>query len=196
MASLSWPGYDKLIAKLAKLKDPDLMPVMEQWRATVIEGNRRGVLQGVDGYGRPMPALKYRNGTRAPKTRNRRVPDYGTTRHAATINDNLTTREYQQLTGPRLAPRGEQSRIIKNLFVDIAVSGGTPRRWGLRGGWFEVRGRDGTEFLPVHFLGLRAGRGAGFIMPRYDLRRVRDEDRQLCRNALKAFVRQAWNASL
>ena len=191
MASVSWPGYDALIQKLQTLKDPDLMPVMEVWRATIIEGNRRGVLSGLDGHNRPAPALVYRNGA-GRKTRNRRVPDYGTTRYTATINDNLTTKQYQQLTGPRLAPRGEQSRIIKNLFVDILVKG-NPRTWALKGSWYEVRSRDGVEFLPTHFLGKWINKPFGwFKMPKYDLRPVRPEDRDMCFNALKAFVRQAW----
>lgn len=191
---VEWTGLDRLVSDLQALENLDLFPVAEQCEQIIVEGNRRGVLSGVDGEDRPMPALRYRNGA-GKKTRNRRVPNFGTTLADATgrgvfasgLHDNLTFAEYRELTGPRLAPRREQSRVIKNLFT--RVDRPDDSTWVAVGAWLEVVGVDGTtEILPPHFDGVGQAR--------YDLRPIRDADMQFCRNALETFANQNFFASI
>lgn len=191
--TVEWPGLTALVADLQALRNVDLFPVAEQCEQIIVEGNRRGVLAGLDGNNHPMPHLKYRGGA-GKKTRNRRVPDYGTnlfqeTGHgplATGLHDNLSLAEYQKLTGPRLAPRREQSRIIKNLLTRIDHP--TDDEWEAIGAWVEVVDVEGRPFLRDHFDGIGQAR--------YDLRPIRDEDMQFCRNALEAFANQDFFRSI
>ena len=199
---IDWPGYATLDEGLRAIESLDAEPLMQRWCDILVEGNRRGVLSGVDGNDQPMPDLKYRTGA-GKKTKNRRVgakpAGFGETLHETTgfgpyrsgLHDNLTTEEYQELTGPRLAPRLEQSRVIKNLHTEIRHEPGTTT-WQAVAAWGDVVSTDGFPFLPVHFDGLKAGRGGGFTMPRYDLRPVRQKDLQFCGNALKAFINELF----
>jgi hypothetical protein len=189
-ASIEWTQFGQLDATFTALIEFDAMPLMERWADIIVEGNRRGVLAGLDGHNNPMPALQYRDG-KGKKTRNRQVGHYGTTvfettgfgPHRAGLHDNLTTALYSQLTGPRLAPRGEASRVIKNLHTEIRnLDGGT---WEVVGAWLQVVSNEGVPFLPFHFEG--DGR-----LPRYDLRPVRPEDLQFAANALRAFVKDQF----
>lgn len=84
MASVSWPGYTRLQANLARLGNPDPTPLLETWERVLVQDNREGILAGTDGWGRPMPPL-------APSTLKKR-----------------------RGTGPPLAPRGALSRVIAN----------------------------------------------------------------------------------
>lgn len=187
MARVEWPGLARLVERLNKAKNADCTPLMERWCDTIVEGNRRGVLSGRDGFDNPMPPLKYRNGA-GKKTANRKVGAYGTSKLTATplgTNDNLTTAQYKLLTGPRLAPRGEQSRAIKNLMTEVRRP--TDSRWEAVGAWFNVVSTKGVPFLPFHFDGAKN-------LPRYDLRPVRPRDYQFCLNALKAFAKTLFLA--
>src|SRR5262252_4562742 len=111
---VEWAGYPALQDGLQALAAFDATLLMNRWEEILTEGNRRGVLSGIDGYDRPMPPLKYRTGA-GKRTANRRVPLYGTTKFGTTghgpyatgLHDNLTTAQYQELSGPRLAPRRE-----------------------------------------------------------------------------------------
>ncbi len=186
-ATFEWEAFARLAGALEALSEFDAFPLMEQWESIVTEGNRRGVLSGRDGFDQPMPALQYRGGA-GRRTANRRVPDYGTTLHAATdpaaaAGDNLTSAQYRALTGPRLAPRREASRAVKNLHTQVLSDGSG--RWEVVGAWSDVVSRKGVPFLPFHFAG--AGR-----LPRYDLRPVRPQDLQFCSVALAAFVKDHY----
>lgn len=186
--TVQWPDWSRFDAGLKALSEFDARPLMERWADIIVEGNRRGVLAGLDGNDRPMPPLRYRGGA-GKKTANRRVPAYGTTRHASTgygpystgLHDNLTTAQYLELTGPRLAPRRERSRVIKNLHTEIR-SDPPAGTWEVVGAWAEVVSVKGVRFLSYHFNG--TGR-----LPRYDLRPIRPKDREFALNALRAFVR-------
>lgn len=193
-SEFSWPGFAKLQDGLQTLQNFDATPLMERWEDIIVEGNRRGVLSGVDGFDNPAPPLQYRGGAGKP-TGNRRVPNYGTTTHETTgfgpyatgLHDNLTTAQYRRLTGPRLAPRREQSRIIKNLHtrIDHNPSAGT---WAVIGAWADVVSAKGVPFLEFHFKGM--GRN-----PRYDLTEVRPQDLQFCLNALQSFMTKLFRDS-
>lgn len=187
---IEWPGLDRLIEEIRAIPNVDLMPVAIEGARIITEGNRRGVLSGLDGFDRPMPALKYRTG-KGKKTRNRQVPDFGSTVAEATgagpfasgLHDNLSALEYRELTGPRLAPRLENSRVIKNLFVRIDRP--DDFTWVVVGAWLDVLSPAGVPFLPFHF----DGDGS---LPRYDLRPIRPQDLAFCENALEAFVQQSF----
>lgn len=186
-AKVEWPGYSAFQADLDHVINVDMTPLMRRWTEIIVEGNRRGVLSGVDGYDRPMPPLRYRDG-RGRRTANRRVPNFGTTAAMETgfgpfatgLHDNLTTSQYQQLTGPRLAPRRDESRVIKNLRTEIRHPAFF--QWEAIGVWVDVVDTDGRTFLQRHF-------GGWGRLPRYDLRPVRPRDVDFAINALKAFMK-------
>lgn len=190
--TVDWPDFGRLDQCLTALADFDAMPLMERWADIVVEGNRRGVLSGLDGHDRPMPPLKYRDGKGRP-TANRKAGLYGTTAHGTTgrgpyatgLHDNLTTRQYQDLAGPRLAPRREQSRAVTNLHTEIRHP--APDVWEVVGAWLEVVSEDGVSFLPFHLEGTAR-------LPRYDLRPVRPKDLQAAANALRAFLKEQFFA--
>lgn len=191
--TVEWPGLEALTADLLALKAVDLFEVAERCEDIIVEGNRRGVLAGLDGHNQPAPPLRYRNGA-GRKTRNRLVPDFGTTLfdetgfgpHASGLHGNLTTAEYQKLTGPRLAPRREESRVIKNLHTKIDhPDDGT---WEVVGAWWQVVDVEGRPFLRSHFDGIGQAR--------YDLQPIRPEDLEFCRNALQAFANQDFFRSI
>jgi hypothetical protein len=198
---VEWPGLKRLSAQLQHLKNIDCEPLMLTWAAVLIEGNRRGVLAGLDGNDRPMDPLKYRDG-HGKKTANRQAANFGTTRlfpahnqdpfkgkaagpYASGFDDNLTTREYQQLTGPRLAPQREASRVIKNLRA--MTLNPAPGVWQAVAAWDSVVSRKGFPFLMAHF-----EPGGGSRLPRYDLRPVRPRDYAMCLNYLRAFAKSEF----
>lgn len=191
MAIAEWDGYDRLNQTLQSVIEFDAYPLMDQWGSILIEGNRRGVLSGLDGNNQPMPPLKYRNGFGA-RARNRQTPDFGTSVFGSTergpfleglvANDNLTTAQYRKELGPRLAPRGQASRVIKNLHQAIEYDPIT-KTWYAIAAWADVISTKGVPFLPFHFEGLGN-------LPKYDLRPVRPEDVQFCINALVKFTNE------
>jgi hypothetical protein len=192
--TVEWPGLAKLTAQMVKISNYDPMPVLQKWEDIIVEGNRRGVLSGLDGLDQPMPPLQYRNG-KGKRTANRKGGangEFGKARFNATgrgpfatgLHDNLTTAEYQKLTGPRLAPRRDQSRVIKNLKTEIRMP--SPGRWEVIGSWDDVVSVKGVKFLGAHFEGRHPH------IPWYDLRPIRPRDWQFCVNALRADTRQLF----
>jgi len=182
MATDTWPGFDALRVRLHGLAEPDASELVEEWERILVEGNRRGVLQGLDGHDRPMPPLKYRTGRGNPNKQNRRGRRFGM--GVENRYDNLTTAQYQQLTGPRLAPRRLQSRAIKNLVTGSGRDPANDHQWFAEGRWDQVLSRDGKKFLPFHF-----EPGPGSRLPKYDLRPVRPQDRQAARQLARQWVR-------
>lgn len=141
--------------------------VMEEMEDVIVEDNRRGVLAGVQCDDTPMPDVTYRNGKKK-RTATRKGDRFGTkvggykgpkltlgrtTIPATAANGNLTTAEYQKLTGPPLAPRGDESRVIANLFTKHYQAGDV---WIAEGAWLNVVSAKGVPFLHFHFEG--AGR--------------------------------------
>lgn len=184
MASVTWEGYDVLRLGLQTIADPPMEPLMEQWERIIVEGNRRGVLQGIDGFDQPMPPLRYRNGI-GIRARNRKSSYFGTKKYKVNIGTgaNLTTREYQKLTGPRLAPRGERSRVIANLRTQHGRDPSMNYAWFAEGAWLDVVSITGYPFLEAHF-----DPQAGSRLPRYDLRPVRPDDMRLAEAALTDYM--------
>ena len=194
---ITWDGFDDLYRRLGELADPDASELMEEWTKVIVEGNRRGVLAGLDGNDNPMPPLKYRGGEGFEGVKNRRGWPYGQKRDyrnpwVKRIPElaNRTTREYQECTGPRLAPKYAMSRVIQNLEPSRPARDPSQNYiWFAEAVWFDVVSDKGYHFLPVHFDGKRAGRSPGFQMPKYDLRPVRPADRALAKAEMVAWAK-------
>jgi hypothetical protein len=187
-------GLDNLIARLRMIERMDATLLMVTWKKIIEEDNRKGVLAGLDKNGVPMARVTYRpkgptvkiGADSASRFRNnvsgriKKGEFGGFGVHAAGLHNNLLTREYEQLTGPPLAPRGQFSRVITNLTTDFAPSA-DGRVWTAWGAWVDVVSTKGVPFLSAHFKG--KGR-----LPKRDLRGVRPEGRLKARKALIAWA--------
>ena len=180
-------GSEALTRLAMKFKGLASGPTADEWgeigdtfARVMAEDNRKGILSGTDKDDRRMPELKYRMGkvervkARKGKHLGHRV---GTFKGATAptgfggvnlANNNLTTKEYQRLTGPRLAPRGDESRSIANYVLSWKIRLDPGNRYVLEamGEWKDVLTPEGEELLPIHFEGLGTS-------PKYDLRGVR-----------------------
>lgn len=197
---VSFPGgrrIQRFLASAANLAA--IMPeVMEDVEKTIVEDNRKGVLAGKQCDDSGMPPVSYRGGM-TRRTAGRRV-GFGTKsgryKGPATVlgglrtaktpgNGNLATAEYRKLKGPPLAPRGDESRVIANLFTEHYQAGDV---WIAQGKWFGVVSGKGVGFLKFHF------RGIG--QKRRDLRGVRawgrGEARRRARRTLRDYLR-TWS---
>jgi len=183
----------KLIVKLESLQnlDPqDCQDLGKGLQRVIIEDNRRGVLSGFDKDGNFAPTLKYRNGNGTPTApRPMRSKAFGTTSGKVKgvsqasgdqlANNNLSSRAYRQLTGPRLAPRREQSRIITNLVaLPIQVESDSIN---VACAWFDVISVKSVPFLKAHFEGSNN-------LPAYDLRGIRPWGMMEAGNLVKLWI--------
>jgi hypothetical protein len=195
-----FPGYAEALALLERLRRPVFTPLFDAWLDIIVEDNRVGVLAGLDKDGIPLEEVRYRKGL-AQKARFRTGKAMGTrvgrfkgfapgrlTAKFDTIlaNNNLSTSAYKKLAGPPLAPRGEQSRVIRNLVKR------TPRKeggaWIVACGWVDVVDPKGKPFLMKHF----EGRGN---LAKRDLRGVRLQGQDLAVKALGHFVQDLISRS-
>jgi hypothetical protein len=117
-------------------------------------------------------------GKRGPWPPGGKSGDHDRTR-AILPNNNLSTPAYQQLTGPRLAPRREASRVITNYHTRY---GRDAIGWFAEGEWVDVVSADGVPFLEAHFDGVG--------VPQYDLRGVRRWGLAEASAAVDAFLRK------
>lgn len=197
MASLTWPGYDRLIAKLGKMTNPDLGPLMLKFEGIIREDNREGNLNGFDKDGIPYPGVTYRpvppgpvKTTRAQRNNvpaDRRGIFAGMGPHPAGGNNNLTPAQYRLLGGPPLAPRGPHSRIITNLATDSDTKK-VDGAWTAWGYWKEVVSTKGVYFLPYLF----RGQGRYGRIPARDPRGVRPAGKQKAVAAAKTFLQELF----
>jgi hypothetical protein len=191
---------EEVLEDLDALTNRQAEPLLEEIALLLVEDNRKGVLRGIDGEGVGMPPVTYRTGYRQPtaRFRARTSQAFGTTAGTfkgrtrwsdATVakrrtegvlpNNNLTTAAYKRLTGPPLAPRGEQSRVITNHRTEYGRDG--TGRFFVRRFWKDVVSAKGRAFLRHHF------KGEGNL-PRRDLRGIRPETRAKIRKAVWEFV--------
>lgn len=183
--------------RLGKIDASTIAPLMGEWQAILVEDNRKGVLEGTDRDGNPLPATTYRTssgtttaarpsassvfGTRdrsAWKAANKAVRD-SRGKGVFQAHGNLSTAAYKELTGPPLAPRGEGSRVITHYKTATVYEGGY---WQAVGFWDRVLSRAGVAFLPFHFRG--EGRN-----PRRNLVGVRPWGLTEARKAAMAWAR-------
>jgi hypothetical protein len=191
---VTWPGYDRLLVRLQRLRRVDYQPLFDVFLDVIVEDNRAGVLSGLDKDGRAMAPVTYRTG-RARRTRFRSGQAMGTRigrfkgRHKGGMNarfvtrlpnNNLTTAEYKRLAGPPLAPRGDHSRVIANLVKRTPrMEGGA---WIVVCAWADVLDPKGRPLLPKHF------EGRGRLKTR-DLRGVRPQGMRRAVAYMRAFVK-------
>lgn len=165
--ALKGAGLAKVEAALLDLADLDFGTVMEDWEKILQADNRRGLMQGLDGAGKPMEEVTYR-----PKAVNK---------VDLTILpfNNLTSSHYRSLGGPALAPRGLESRTIKNFRTASArLPSGD---WAVVGAWEGIADVHGEAFIAAHF----EGRGH---LPKRDLRGVRPQALGEAEAALRQFL--------
>jgi hypothetical protein len=180
------------LAKIANLEKQDVADLGQGCQRAIIEDNRRGVLSGFDKDGNYAPPLKYRNGQGSPTVgRPLRSAAFGTTRgnfkgvssrqtRNVLPNNNLPTRIYKKLNGPRLAPRKEASRVITNLVaLPVQVENDSIQ---ITCAWFDVISAKDRPFLKYHFDG--EGRN-----PKYDLRGIRPYGMMLIREITQLWIR-------
>ncbi len=178
-------GLKRLQAKLSKIENLDPTLLLASWADTMESDNRKGVLAGLDKDGNPLKPVTYRpkgptvriGAKSAGRFRNhatRKGVFGGFGPMAAGLHNNLTRGEYEQLTGPPLAPRGAFSRVVTNFATTIVQTG--PRTWSVVAGWREVVTVKGKPFLAKAF----ATR---------DLRGVRPEGLEKARKAFVAWAR-------
>ena len=187
-------GLDRLVSRVRKLERPQAELLMTTWMKIIEEDNRKGVLAGTDKDGVRMAPVTYRPkrpalsigvgaSSRLRNNANGRSKvgiSAGFGPHAAGFHNNLTRREYEQLSGPPLAPRGQFSRVITNLKTDFYPSP-DGKTWTAYGFWLDVVSTKGRAFLHAHFNGF--GR-----LPRRDLTGVRPEGREKARRAAIAWM--------
>lgn len=181
-------GLDRLTDKLKKIENLDPTLLLENWRIIMEDDNRQGVLKGLDKDGNSMTPVTYRpkstphQPTLVQKNGAGRVGRFGGFGPMnAGLHNNLTTKEYEKLGGPPLAPRGVFSRVITNFKTSIVEM--SSNSWAVVGGWAEVVNSKGKSFLGAHF----NGKG----VPKRDLRGVRPEGMAEARQSFIAWARDA-----
>jgi hypothetical protein len=181
-------GINRLIARLDQLIDPapHIRHLGEALEKILVEDNRAGVLAGLDKDGNPLEPTTYRDSGGGAAYKRRRGKAMGTVDLAAFkgfglggTNGNLTRKEYQVLTGPPLAPRGENSRVIANLRTRHSWSG---KELVVEGAWLDVVSAKGVPFLIAHFQGRNR-------LPRRDLRGVRPSGRKAARTKVAEWAK-------
>jgi hypothetical protein len=194
MATANVSALDRIARGLDRWIEPDLTPLMEKWERRLFDGNKRGVLAQTDKDGVRVADVTYRPKT-APGRRwtGKDQKQHKATAHerfkaplAAGHDENLTSAQYRQLNGPRLAPRRLNSRIITHLYTGHGYREGR-RVWYAEARWFDVVSNKGVQFLIYHF------EGTGQV--KYDLRGIRPADRQGFIDDLNEWGRQYLRVS-
>jgi hypothetical protein len=199
MSNLPANSFPRLAAKLKKLQNigPLARQVAEHWVNIIVEDNRLGVLKGLDCHDQPMAPVKYRGSLVAASKglRARQGQNFGITvgrfkgfgPDASGLHGNLSRKEYQKLSGPPLAPRGEESRVIANLHGRVSHNA-DETVWVAEAAWLDVVSTKGIPFLKAHFTGANVGKGLKVKLPVRDLRGVRQWGMEKARAVLKQFV--------
>lgn len=198
------------LGRLVNPTPGDVQELALEVAAVMVEDNRAGVLSGVDKNGTPAPALRYRGGSGTPtafragsdptfglaarltKTgRRQRIRFKGLStfqkmdmrfRQFVLPNNNLPTWRYQQLTGPRLAPRGEESRSISNYKPLNPPGVWSNGKLVVTCAWVDIVSAKGKPFFRAHLKGANG-------LPKYDLAGVRPNGKRLARLAARDWAR-------
>jgi hypothetical protein len=135
-----------------KFVDPDFTYLTRRIQAIMQEDHTRAILGGLDKDGTPFASVTYRGGTILPVKRGDKS---GKGIGPALQNEfgNLSSSQYRRLTGPPLAPRGRNSRIIANYATEAGKSG---NQWFVQSFLDDIVSRKGVPFMQYHFTG--AGR--------------------------------------
>jgi hypothetical protein len=151
-------NLNRRLEAIGSIRD-DAGDLMESWERIIEEDNRQGILAGTDRDGnhkpvkyRPVgqamkPSVRQRLGKRANV---RRGAYMGFGPAASGLHNNLTPEEYRKLGGPRLAPRGQFSRVITNFLTGHGRDPSNSSLWFAEGRWFDIVDTSGNPFLKYH----------------------------------------------
>jgi hypothetical protein len=184
----SFQGVTAVEQQLARLIAPDTTPLAEAWARIIVEDNRVGVLRGEDAEGYPMLACESRTSNALSASHRSASGGMGAQNASPKLGSglgtsiqsspNLKSSQYKKLTGPPLAPRGEESRVIANFATQTHFE---PGRTRVEAAWLDVVSPKGTPFLPFHFEG--SGR-----LPQRDLAGIRPWGQAEIFNALENWI--------
>ncbi len=176
-------------------------PLVKCWESVLEDGNRRGVLTGLDKDDKPAPQLhggpvgtakKLSVAQRPGQHPNRRRGRYAGRGEYEEIlaNNNLPTRELAKLAGPYAAPRRQFSRLITNLTTGSGRDPSDPKVWRAGAAWVEVVIPKGQPILHMIF------DGTDTLNP-YDLRGIRAEEKAEMWESFRAWakleIRKRWD---
>ena len=193
-AEFTWTGYDILQRKLRRIANPDPREALQDCEQILVDGNREGVLAGLDKDNRPLVPVKYRTGTTIAVRTSRKITVFGVAKFRGyqpkftglggfAEHGNLTTAQYKRLTGPPLAPRRDQSRVITNYVTRSSTAPDANGAWKVQAGWHDVLSRKGVPFLQAHFHG-------GGHLPVRNLAGIRPQTLRRCAQRINEFVRE------
>lgn len=184
----SFQGVTDVERSLARLIAPDTTPLAEAWARIIVEDNRVGVLRGEDAEGLPMLACISRTSIASSASHRSAAGGLGTQNAQPKLgtglgtsiqsSPNLKSSVYKKLTGPPLAPRGEESRVVANFVTRTHFE---PGRTRVEAGWLDVVSPKGTEFLPFHFSGTNR-------LPQRDLAGIRPWGQAAIFDALEIWI--------
>jgi hypothetical protein len=190
-STVDFTGLERLQARLRRIANPDATPLMASWMRIIDEDSRRGIMAGTDKDGAPLARVTYRPvGPKKGHAKHYKSPKYRGAYNPG-VGGNLSSSQYRKMTGPPLAPRGVQSRVITNLKTGYQrlYTGRTAGAWEAFAYWDEVVNKKGETFLHYHFQGASGGgRKHNVTLPKRDLRGVRPEGREQARRALRAWM--------
>lgn len=179
---LNYEISGRLQSMLHAIENPDFSDLMDQIRIAMDEDHVRGVIAGKDKDGNPLVPVKYRTGRPGKLKRKSTIRNWRTQGSLTSPNDSLTTSEYRKLTGPPLAPRGLDSRVVRNFET---AAGFTGKEWFVESFLTNVLNRKGEPFMHYHFDG--SGR-----LPVRDLRGIRPEGRERIKKLLALEIRRQF----
>ncbi len=133
-----------------RFENPDFSYLMRRIEALMREDHTRAIMGGIDKDGVPFRPTSYRRSSTSPVTKRNRY-NRGAGPSLQDENGNLTTAQYRRLTGPPLAPRGMNSRIIANYRTSSGKSGNT---WFAESALIDIVSRKGEPFMQYHFDGV------------------------------------------
>jgi len=191
--SLNLETTGRLQKMLYAIQNPDFRNLMLSIEKVMDADHAKGVIEGKDKDGNTMKPVTYRGGNAVPmsplvlKRKNRNKETFRNWRFQGPIdrdaNDaNLSTSEYKKLTGPPLAPRGLNSRIIRNYFTHSGFDGKT---YFAEAVLVDILSKKGIPFMQYHFDG--EGR-----LPKRDLRGVRPEGMLKIRKLVALEIRRQF----
>ena len=183
---LNYEITGRLQKMLFSIENPDFSDLMNSIRVVIDEDHVKGIMAGKDKDGNTTTPVTYRTGIVSPlKSRGKNgqtIKNWRFQGPLATSDDNLTTSEYRKLTGPPLAPRGLNSRIVRNYQTAAGVDG---KNWWVQATLVNVLNRKGKPFMHYHFEG--SGR-----LPQRDMRGVRPEGRERIRRLVALEIRRQF----
>lgn len=120
-ATIDLQGLVRTQERLDRAANLDYHPLMREWETLLLDGNREGLLSGLDRFNRPMPTTQRQ---RDPKL----SAKYG--------------------SGPPLVPNREASRAI--VYARTTSGQVDSDTWAAILYWQDFTSIDGLEILPMH----------------------------------------------